>query len=207
VTARRRVRHPLADSIAREARSALLASPYAITEARDRVPRAPGLYAVHATATVWRQLGFEPRADVPLYVGKSEDDLVRRELRTHFAIELGRASTTGSSTVRRSLAALLRRDLGLVGVPRSLANPGHFSSFGLAAGGDHRLTEWMHRSLSLAVWPAKLGAVPLVDVERSVIEGWDPPLNLMDAPTWEPILVAARAAMTAEAASWRLEQE
>jgi len=43
----------------------------------------PGLYALYADAVVWRQLGLgDPPDERPLYVGKAEDSLVTRDLRT-----------------------------------------------------------------------------------------------------------------------------
>ncbi len=101
-----------------------------IAEAPAHVPDRPGLYAIYGDDEAWSQLAIERRPDDLLYVGKAEDSLVSRELRGHFAIDLTRRAQTGSSTVRRSFAALLRDSLGLHGVPRNTAKPGHFSNDG-----------------------------------------------------------------------------
>ena len=180
--------------------SAALSGPrLSITDAPRHVPERPGLYAVYGDEQAWHELGLEPQPDAPLYVGKAEDSLARRELRGHFAAGGGRAQT-GSSTVRRSFAALLRGQLGLRGVPRNIENPGRFSNYGLAAGGDEALTAWMHARLTIAVWPAPAGMdVPLASVERAVIRQWTPPMNLSENPSPAAGLSAARAAMAAEA--------
>lgn len=72
------------------------------------VPASPGLYAIYAAADVWQQLGLgSPPDGQPLYVGKAEDSLVARDLRQHFT-----DGRTGSSTLRRSFAALLHDSMG-----------------------------------------------------------------------------------------------
>jgi hypothetical protein len=185
-----------------DAIAALSGTRWNIADAPRHVPEQPGLYAVYGDAQAWTELGLEPRPDSPLYVGKAEDSLARRELRGHFAVGGGRAQT-GSSTVRRSFAALLRAQLGLRGVPRNVKNPGHFSNFGLAEGGDAALSAWMHTRLTIAVWPAPATLdLPLASVEREAIQRWTPPINLSNNPSPAPELSAARAAMAAEARAW-----
>jgi hypothetical protein len=133
-------------------------------------------------------------------VGKSEDDLVTRDLKTHFAIERGDRSTTGSSTVRRSFAALLREPLELSGVPRNKSKPGHFSNYALEDYADGRLTDWMHKYLTIAVWPKPAGlGLTLTEVEKRVLQRWGPPLNLTHVPAPLQQLRSARAVMAAEA--------
>ena len=91
-----------------------------ISKAAKTVPDSHGLYALHGLPAVWSVLGLDRRpAGVPLYVGKGEDSLITRDLKTHFAVDPLAAPRTGSSTVRRSFAALLREQLDLRGVPRN----------------------------------------------------------------------------------------
>ena len=52
-----------------------------------------------------------------IYIGKTNSSQKRRVLNTHF-----RSGRTGSSTLRRSLGALLRKELTLKPIPRSLVN-------------------------------------------------------------------------------------
>lgn len=187
-----------------EAVRALARPGYTISAASDRIPNAPGLYAVHAKPEIWRMLGLEKRnTEAPLYVGKAEDDLVTRDLKTHFAIERGDISTTGSSTVRRSFAALLREPLELSAVPRNKAKPGYFSNYALEDDADDRLTDWMHKYLTIAVWPKPAGLnLTLTEVEKRVLRWWEPPLNLTHVSVPLQSLRSARAAMTAEARAW-----
>lgn len=188
-----------------DAISALTRSRWPIAAAAQNVSSVPGLYAIYGDEqTVRRDLGIDTGPDNPLYVGKAEESLVRRELQGHFAVDPAKRAQTGSSTVRRTFAALLREQLGLRAVPRNTANPGHFASYGLEPDGDARLTAWMHSHLFIAVWPAPHPLNErLVDVESALIRHWTPPLNLMGNPRPAPGLKAARALMAAEARAWR----
>lgn len=182
---------------------ALMGARWGIAEAVAHVPRLPGLYAIYGDIRAAADLGLTTDADRPLYVGKAEESLVSRELNGHFAALPGSAAQTGSSTVRRSFAALLREPLKLRAVPRNPSKPGYFANYGLADGGDDRLTEWMHQRLKLAVWPAPSRMESTLNgVETSVIRHFRPPINLAKNPGRLAILSRARAEMAAEAAAW-----
>lgn len=176
---------------------------WAITDAPGNVPARPGLYAIYGDDDAWRGLDLAPSPDRPLYIGKAENSLVARELNGHFGANPNSTPQTGSSTVRRSFAALLRDTLQLRAVPRNLRNPGHFTNYGLADGGDERLNEWMHARLTLAVWPAPQGfAYELADIETAVIRHFTPPINISKNPGKLARLSRAREVMAAEAARW-----
>lgn len=162
-----------------------------------------GLYAIYGGKDTWCDLDIPYRPATPLYVGKSEDNLVRRELATHFAASNTRKAQTGSSTVRRSFAALLHDALDLHGVPRNLDRPSNFATYGLLPEADARLTDWMHERLTIAVWAAPAHTDRrLKDLEEEIIVAWEPPLNLRSAPRPSLRLKSARKAMAAEAARW-----
>lgn len=182
------------------ARLALSGRRWPVTEAPDRIPRTAGLYAIYGDHDAWGDLGYDYRADTPLYIGKSEGDLVDRDLRTHFAVDTSKPARTGSSTVRRSFAALLRDRLNLRAVPRNPAKPGYFSHYALTPEADDRLTAWMHAHLSIAVWPAPTELnVTLKTLETAMLAAFDPLLNLTNTPNPSPRLKAARKVMAAEA--------
>ncbi|WXF92381.1 GIY-YIG nuclease family protein [Curtobacterium flaccumfaciens pv. flaccumfaciens] len=185
------------------AKQALRADPFPVTSA-ERMPTGPGLYAVWSDEETWSELGLEWRGPrTPLYVGKAEDSLRRREVDTHFAARSSSASKTGSSTVRRSFAALLATSLGFRAIPRNIEKPGHFSNYALRSDDDLRLTTWMHEHLLLSAWakPAKLAA-PLRSLEALIIREWDPPINIQGAASSRAALKAARSALSAQARSW-----
>ncbi|WP_156386131.1 GIY-YIG nuclease family protein [Arthrobacter sp. Soil764] len=190
-----------------EALISLSAAAWPVTLAEGRVRPVSGLYAIYGDAEAWANLGLDPRPDSALYVGKSEDNLVRRELDTHFAVDPTKKPLTGRSTVRRSFAALLRDLLDLHSVPRNTNKPGHFSNYGLLPAGDARLTSWMHKRLSLAVWERPVGMEqPLLEVEVAIIQRWTPPLNIRDNPKPLRRLRRAREEMTREASGSQARQ-
>lgn len=164
------------------------------------VPDAPGLYAMHANSSTWQALGLGVPPDRrPLYVGKAEDSLVARDLNTHFA-----TGTTGRSSPRRSFAALLADDLGLVPMPRRPARPEprKWTHYALEEPADVRLTGWMRENLKLAVWASPPG-VELAKVEGAVMRAWLPPLNLTGATTpWTSEIRRARAVLADRAKDW-----
>lgn len=176
---------------------ALRGTKHRIADAIDYVPDASGLYAIYGDDGAPQQLGLDgqPSASA-LYVGKAEDSLVSRDLKTHFS-----TGKTGRSTVRRTFAALLRDRLDLKAVPRNLERPDGSAHYALEPGGDQRLTEWMYEHLTLAVW-VKPEDVRLREVERAVLRAWQPPLNLTDVEQPWRLLKDARRAMAAEARSW-----
>jgi GIY-YIG catalytic domain-containing protein len=164
------------------------------------VPDAAGLYAIYGDSGVWHTLGLENAPDGrPLYVGKSEDSLVLRDLNTHFA-----TGETGWSSPRRSFAALLAGALELSAIPRRAANPEpkKYSCYALEEPGDESLSSWMHEHLSLAVWASPPG-VDLATVEVSVMRALKPPLNLsgVEQP-WKKQVKEARKVLASEARRW-----
>ena len=162
------------------------------------VPDEPGLYAFYGDGPTWTSLGLSPAFDnQPLYVGKAERSLNGRDVRTHFA-----AGKTGSSTVRRSLAALLARELGLVPVPRNIAKPDGSANFALDPQSEVLLSEWMQSRLSLATW-TKLEGESLDVIETAVVHRLRPPLNLDKVGEPRGQLRAARKRLADIAGAWQ----
>lgn len=170
-----------------------------IAGAAEFVPAEPGLYAVYGGDIVWKELGLGQNPDRrPLYVGKAESSLRNRDLRQHFA-----NGRTGSSTLRRSFAALLRDRLDLHAMPRNPLKPAYFANYGLSPKDDAKLTTWMSANLSIAAW-AWDGAITLAELELRVLAALLPPLNLSGVVTSSSAMLSARrAAMAAEAKAWR----
>lgn len=160
------------------------------------VPNAPGLYAVWADEAATQQLGIGSHGHTaPLYVGKAERSMRDRDLRAHFGVDDAKVRT-GSSTLRRSLSALLSDQLELRPVPRGETASNASNGFSLHPEDEGRLSEWMQEWLELTTWafPVALGT-RLANVESRVIRHWDPPLNIVHAPTSRKSLRAARTAM------------
>lgn len=182
-----------------DAANALLTGPrLPAGDAAEQLPDVPGLYAVYATAAAKMQLGLiHPVESHPIYVGKAEDSLRRRDGRTHFKV-----GKTGQSTLRRAIAALLKEPLQLKARPRNPAKPSYFDKFGLEPDSDCALQEWMDRHLGIAVWTAP-ARMRLVDIEKPLIVMWTPPLNDTHNPKRWQHLRDMRKVMATEAERWR----
>ena len=163
------------------------------------VPKAPGLYAFYGRDRAWAELRLSPAFDgQPLYVGKAERSLNGRDVGTHFAV-----GKTGSSTVRRSLAALLVDELALVAVPRNLAKPDGSANFGLDAASEGTLSRWMEQRLTLATW-SKPERANLDEIETAVVRQLRPPLNLDKVGEARTRLREARRRMADTARAWQV---
>ncbi|MEQ6900329.1 GIY-YIG nuclease family protein [Nocardioides sp. YIM 152588] len=161
------------------------------------VPASPGLYAFYGDERAWAELGLSPVFDgQPLYIGKAEKSLNGRDVGTHFS-----TGKTGSSTVRRSLAALLVDRLGLVAVPRNRLRPDGSANYALDPESDVRLTAWMEDRLTLATWQKPTDVV-LGDVETAVLVSLRPPLNLDKVGEPRERLREARRALAEASRVW-----
>lgn len=173
---------------------------WAVSDAGPHVPARPGLYAIYGDETAWSELELTPVPTAPLYVGKAEESLASRDLDGHFALSSSSSARTGSSTVRRSFAALLKHALDLRGMPRNPEKPERFANYGLSGDGDLRLNAWMRSRLSLAIWEAPDAMpVPLRLVEAQAIAHFAPPINIAGNPRKLVRLGRARAVMASEA--------
>ena len=126
----------------------------------------PGLYALFLNSGGFLGV-ILPAADGLLYVGMTDSSL---EARNHF-----KHKSSGFSTLRRSLGAILRADLGLVPIPRS---PGSTRAhFKFDEDGEQRLSEWMAAHLDYAFVTVEGDRRTL---EKQLILDRQPPLNLTD---------------------------
>jgi hypothetical protein len=104
-----------------------------------------------------------------LYIGKSESSL---KARNHFRYEF-----SSSSTLRRTLGALLKTELNLLAKPRKC--PGKASDRDITNfrfDQEKKLTEWMEKNLEFNYVLIEDKVVS--DIERSCISTHQPPLNL-----------------------------
>jgi hypothetical protein len=105
----------------------------------------------------------------PIYVGLSSN-LHERGDETHF-----RDGSTGFSTLRRSLGALLKSELDLQAEPRGTgASRQNYQCYRFDDAGEVRLTSWMLQHLRVGV-----AEHPAPDtIETALIVVGEPPLNL-----------------------------
>ena len=133
-----------------------------------RAPASPGVYAWFLNDPV--ALPRLPNQGAsPIYVGLSSN-LAQREFDTHF-----QAGQSGFSTLRRSLGALLKDELGLRAQPRGTgASDSNYRCYRFDDSGEQRLSSWMHAELRVAAEPHRDPAA----IERELIALACPPLNL-----------------------------
>jgi hypothetical protein len=142
------------------------------------VPKGPGVYAVWATPAAWRTLSLPPGKGGVLYVGRG-DPTLRRRFREEW-----RPKTSGRSSPRRTLGALLKDRLELHPVPRRDVDPARGARYYCFAGeGEGRLTEWSEQNLLFACHCTLAGGADAVETE--LVQLVRPPLNLTKWPNPE----------------------
>ena len=158
----------------------------------------PGIYAwwdSFGALTPFYPASFPPvDATKPIYVGIARTGLNERGLGMHLA-------STRMSTVRRSLAALLFEELGLL-AGLTVSGKGKFS---LAPVQEKRLTEWMLEHLTVT-WVVHVAPQ---DVEKQIVGDLLAPFNDIYAhpgPYWQHMRalrseVSARAAVRLQSAT------
>lgn len=127
----------------------------------------PGIYAYFVIASDGIPL-LSTDPSVPIYVGMTESSL---DARCHFDHK-----SSGFSTFRRSLGAILKKKLSLRAVPRSSgASETNVKNYAFADGGEGRLTDWMRANLTYSHQPLPSD---VREREREIIAALQPRLNL-----------------------------
>jgi hypothetical protein len=107
-----------------------------------------------------------------IYIGKTESGLKKRIVKTHF-----KDGKTGSSTLRRSLGAILIDNLSLEAISRSSAEA-KFRDYKFINKSEKILTEWMINNLSVSFIPYNRGKRLLRKMESEIIYLLSPILNI-----------------------------
>lgn len=111
-----------------------------------------------------------------LYVGIAKDSLADRDLGDHF-----NSNSTGRSTLRRSLGAILKDNFNLKVFSRNgTCKKREILNFVFNISGDKQLTDWMNKNLIIGYWEDK-HKIPynqLRDLEKHVIKALKPTLDL-----------------------------
>lgn len=133
-----------------------------------QAPSRAGLYAFFLKDS-FEINGIPSNSDGLVYVG-STSSLASREYDNHFD-----STSTGFSTLRRSIGAILKSELSLTSFPRSSgASETNVRNYKFNPDGEERLTNWMENNL-------EIGVCPLNDfdtIEKDLIAGLKPVLNL-----------------------------
>jgi hypothetical protein len=159
------------------------------------LPQRPGLYKVLlADAEGFADTCLTAlETGALLYIGKAEKSLEGRDVRQHLSSE-----RTGSSTLRRSLGAVLHDRLCLKARPRS---DGRISNYRFDPEGEQHLTAWMLKYLSVS-WLECASAAEAKAGEPALISELAPALNIDHNPRgrYVPLIQALRARCREEAA-------
>jgi hypothetical protein len=137
----------------------------------DNPPRdGAGLYAIFLKKASLLP-GIEVGQSGLLYIGKSEWSL---EARNHFDYQ-----NSASSTLRRSLGAILKQELKLSAFPRGFrknAGPRDIQNYRFDEKGEIALSKWMNDNLEFSYLLLKKDHIKTS--ERQHIQKHDPPLNI-----------------------------
>lgn len=136
----------------------------------------PGIYLVGYTGTNFPLDNIGK--DRVVYIGKTEDSQKARDAGTHFT-----SGKSGSSTLRRSIGAILKNELSLTAIPRNgKTSRQAINCYEFEGAGEDSVTEWMKDNLSLAFWEYDLTMGKLKDLEKVLIRYRCPILNLQNNP-------------------------
>ena len=112
-----------------------------------------------------------------IYIGKAEKSLNSRDYKTHFS-----NGKSGSSTVRRSLGALLKKELNLTAIPRSQKRTKQdMYNFKFKDDDEIKLTNWMNENLLIGYfiyYPHINNGQTLRDFEEELLSIATVPLDL-----------------------------
>ncbi|MGJ3236295.1 GIY-YIG nuclease family protein [Marivirga sp.] len=132
----------------------------------------PGVYAFFFKGTKFPISNYSPSKTEIIYLGKTQSSGISRVLNTHFG-----TGKTGSSTVRRTLGALLREELNLIPIPRNNSDKiKNRLSFKFDDSSEQKLTEWMEKHLLISFHPLEISDVP--KIEKDLINQLKPVLNI-----------------------------
>jgi hypothetical protein len=139
------------------------------------LPSKPGIYAIFLNNDTL--LNSIPNCKKLLYLGKAEKSLKSRDYKTHFA-----TGKSGSSTVRRSLGALLKKELNLHAIPRSPKETKQdLYNYKFTEEGEINLTNWMKQNLLIGFFvydPSHNDNISLRDFEGEMLSSTNPLLDL-----------------------------
>ncbi|WP_323757985.1 GIY-YIG nuclease family protein [Roseivirga sp.] len=135
----------------------------------------PGIYALFFIGSDFPLENCKPKQDQIIYIGKTESSQASRDRDTHFA-----DGKTGSSTLRRSFGAMLRKSLNLIPIPRGLADieKKRTSHYKFDEASEKKLSQWMRANLALSFHEHNGSLSALDELETRLIQMQVPLLNI-----------------------------
>ena len=135
----------------------------------------PGIFALFFTGEDFPIPDYIPQKDEIIYLGKTEPGQEGRDERSHFT-----TGKTGSSTLRRSLGALLKEKLSLKPIPRSDDDfdAGRRSIYKFDDLSEVNLSKWMKENLALSFYESDKSPAETDALETTLIAEAKPLLNI-----------------------------
>ncbi len=135
----------------------------------------PGIYAIYFYGDKFADPKLPIKKHELIYIGKTESSQQSRDANTHF-----KSGKTGSSTVRRTVGALLREELKLIPVPRNSKDlqKGRITFYKFNDYSEERLTIWMKNNLSLSFYEYPKPSAEIDYLETELIKITKPIFNL-----------------------------
>lgn len=107
----------------------------------------PGIYAIFLIEKEFPLNGFKLPENKIIYIGKTEKSQLSRDANTHF-----KSGKTGSSTLRRTIAALLSQTQKITPLIRTMADveKQRITHFKLDESSEEIVSNWMNDNLAVA---------------------------------------------------------
>lgn len=139
----------------------------------------PGIYALFFIGNDFPLLGSSVSKHQIIYIGKTESSQEERDAKTHFT-----SGKTGSSTVRKSIGALLCSQDNLTPIPRNDSDyeAGRFSQFKFDEQSEIIITDWMKNNFALSFYEYPKTKQEIEDLETKLIDELVPILNISKNP-------------------------
>ncbi|GGP02048.1 hypothetical protein GCM10010992_04870 [Cloacibacterium rupense] len=137
-------------------------------------PDCPGIYAFFLNESSYLKEFGKPNQT--LYVGIAKNSLKDRDFGNHF-----NSKSTGSSTLRRSIGAILKEEFSLIAFSRNGTNSKReLLNYKFNEEGERLLTDWMTANLIIGYWEDEnsISYSELRDWEKKVIKFLKPTLDL-----------------------------
>ena len=161
-----------------------------------RLPRRSGIYAIYLKEGSSLE-GINIEHDKPIYIG-STSNLAERALEHHL-----NSDSTGFSTVRRTIGAMMKSEFQLRAIPRrSGPANSNFVNYKFFPAGENLLTRWMQENIEIGFCPIfELDDCKII--EKELIKTFHPALNLTGwKNTYRPRIELLRKACADEARNY-----
>lgn len=150
----------------------------------------PGIYALSFIGKSFPLEDFVLPNNKIIYIGKTESSQQSRDANTHF-----KSGKTGSSTVRKSIGALLSQSEKIIPIIRSLTDieKGRRSHYKFDDTSEEKVTQWMLDNLAVSFYEYPASKQEINQLETQLITLLKPVLNIDAKNSMNPDLARIKA--------------